>query len=64
MLVCQSLKPRADVLELIDFVQDRLKRHEYTSLSLKTPKVGELQMDWLRAEDLKEEKAVTTPTPP
>jgi hypothetical protein len=50
MLVCQSLKPRADVLELIDFVQDRLKRHEYTSLSLKTPKVGELQMDWLRAE--------------
>jgi hypothetical protein len=64
MLVRQSLKPRADVLELIDFVQDRLKRHEYTSLSLKTPKVGELQMDWLRAEDLKEEKAVTTPTPP
>ena len=64
MSVRQCFKPRADVLELIDFVQDRLKRHEYTSLSLKTPKVGELQMDWLRAEDLKEEKAVTTPTPP
>jgi hypothetical protein len=25
------------------------------------PKVGELQMDWLRSEDLKEEKNVTTP---
>jgi hypothetical protein len=23
--------------------------------------VGELQMDWLRSEDLKEEKVVTTP---
>jgi hypothetical protein len=26
-----------------------------------TPKVGELQMDWLRSENLKEEKVVTTP---
>ena len=26
------------------------------------PKVGELQMDWLRSEDLKEEKDVTAPT--
>ena len=26
------------------------------------PKVEELQMDWLRSEDLKEEKNVTTPT--
>jgi hypothetical protein len=25
------------------------------------PKVGELQMDWLRSEDLKEEKVVTAP---
>jgi len=25
------------------------------------PKVGELQMDWLSSEDLKEEKVVTTP---
>jgi hypothetical protein len=25
------------------------------------PKVGGLQMDWLRSEDLKEEKVVTTP---
>jgi hypothetical protein len=24
--------------------------------------MGELQMDWLRSEDLKEEKNVTTPT--
>jgi alpha-beta hydrolase superfamily lysophospholipase len=26
------------------------------------PKVGELQMDWLRSEDLKEEEDVTAPT--
>ncbi len=26
------------------------------------PKIRELQMDWLRSEDLKEEKNVTTPT--
>jgi hypothetical protein len=26
-----------------------------------TPKVGELQMNWLRSEDLKEEKNVTAP---
>jgi hypothetical protein len=25
------------------------------------PKIGELQMDWLRSEDLKEEKDVTAP---
>jgi len=25
------------------------------------PKVGELQMDWLRSEDLKEEKMITAP---
>jgi hypothetical protein len=25
--------------------------------------MGELQMDWLRSEDLKEEKNVTAPTP-
>jgi hypothetical protein len=35
----------------------------YTS-SLKKPKVGELQMDWLRSENLKEEKVVTTPSSP
>jgi hypothetical protein len=28
---------------------------------LKKPNVGELQMDWLRSEDLKEEKNVTAP---
>jgi hypothetical protein len=27
-----------------------------TPLSRENPKVGELQMDWLRSEDLKEEK--------
>jgi hypothetical protein len=48
-------------VELIDFVQNRLKKHwVYRSLADK-PKVGELQMDWLRSEDLKEEKVVTAP---
>ena len=61
MLLRQCLKTRTDILQLIDFAQDRLKRHGYTALSLKKPKVGELQMDWLRSEDLKEEKVVTTP---
>jgi len=28
---------------------------------IENPKVGELQMDWLRSEDLKEEKDVTAP---
>ena len=32
-----------------------------TPLSGEKPKVGELQMDWLRSEDLKEEKVVTLP---
>jgi hypothetical protein len=31
-----------------------------TPLSLKRLRGGELQMDWLRSEDLKEEKGVTT----
>jgi hypothetical protein len=60
MLVRQSLKPRADTVELIDFAQNRCKRHRQP-LSQK-PKVRELQMDWLRSEDLKEEKDVTAPT--
>jgi hypothetical protein len=60
MLLRQRLKTRTDIVELIDFAQDRLKRHGHTSLA-KTPKVGELQMDWLRSEDLKEEKVETTP---
>jgi hypothetical protein len=48
-------------VKLIDFAQDRCK-HGQTAFSLKKPKVGELQMDWFRSEDLKEEKDVTAPT--
>jgi hypothetical protein len=33
------------------------------SLPPKKPKVEELQMDWLRSEDLKEEKGVTASSP-
>ena len=60
MLLRQSLKARADVVELVDFVQDRFKNHwVHRSLAGK-PKVGGLQMDWLRSEDLKEEKVIIT----
>jgi hypothetical protein len=45
---------------LNDFPPDRCKPLADRSLAEK-PKVGELQMDWLRSEDLKEEKNVTTP---
>lgn len=43
---------------VILFAQDRL---ESRPLSLKSLRMGELQMDWLRSEDLKEEKNVTAP---
>jgi hypothetical protein len=46
---------------LIDFAQDRCKRHGQTAFLAEKPKVEELQMDWLRSEDLKEEKDVTAP---
>ena len=36
MLVRQSLKPRADTVELIDFAQDRCKRHGRPLFSLKS----------------------------
>ena len=63
MLLSQTLQSCADTVELIDFVQNLCKRHGKTILSLKKPKEGELQMDWLSSEDLKEEKVVTTPPP-
>jgi hypothetical protein len=52
--------PPAEIAELIDFLRDRCERLADRSLAEK-PKVGELQMDWLRSEDLKEEKNVTAP---
>jgi hypothetical protein len=33
-------------------------------LSLKNPKMEELQMDWLRSEDLKEEEVLATSSSP
>jgi hypothetical protein len=62
MSLCKCLKASADFVKLIDFAQDRLERHEHICVA-ETPKVGELQMDWPRSEDLKEEKVVTTPLP-
>jgi hypothetical protein len=61
MFFRQSLKAHADAMELIDFVQDGFKRHGHTPLSHKKPKMGGLQMDWHRSEDLKEEKVITAP---
>ena len=63
MLFRQSLESRADAVELIDFAQDRRKCHGQTSLSLKNLRVGKLQMDWLRSDDLKEEKMEPTSLP-
>jgi len=40
MFVRQSLKTRTDAMELINFVQDRFKRHRHTAIP-KEPKVWE-----------------------
>jgi hypothetical protein len=61
MLLRQSLETRADVVELVDFLKDRFKHHGYTALSLRSLRLGGLQMDWLRSEDLKEEKVGNHP---
>jgi hypothetical protein len=61
MTVSKPLKASADIVELIDFTQDRFEQHGNTALSQELSKLGGLQMDRLRAEDLKEEKVVTTP---
>jgi hypothetical protein len=59
MKICQSLKTRADVLKLMNFVQNRFESHGCAPfMGLRE---GELQMDCLASEDLKEEKVVTTP---
>jgi hypothetical protein len=42
-------------MELVNFVQDRFKSHLGAPLFGRKG-VGGLQMDWLRSEDLKEEK--------
>jgi hypothetical protein len=39
MSLCECLQTHADAVELIDFAQDRLKRHGHTALSLKQSKV-------------------------
>jgi hypothetical protein len=61
MFLRQCFETNTDFVEVIDFAQDRLKRHCGTPALNEKSKVGELQMDWLRSEDLKEEKVVTTP---
>jgi hypothetical protein len=61
MLLRQCFETNTDFVEVIDFAQDRLKRHGGTPSLNEKPKVVGLQMDWLRSEDLKEEKVVTTP---
>jgi hypothetical protein len=59
MKICQSLKSRANTMKLVNFVQNRFKSHGYAPfMGLRE---GELQMDCLASEDLKEEKVVTTP---
>ena len=61
----QSTEPvaklRGEIAGLIDFAKGRCERFRQTAHWLKSLRVGELQMDWLRSEDLKEEKSVTAP---
>jgi hypothetical protein len=52
-LVAQSAR---DLAVLIDFAQDRCRAAFANRSFAEKPKMGELQMDWLRSEDLKEEK--------
>ncbi len=59
MLLRQSLQARTDVVQFVDFAQDCLENHGYTAFSPGNPKMRGLQMDWLRSEDLKEEKGIT-----
>ena len=60
MFFRQCLKTGADILE--SSISRKIARKGMgTLLSAKKPKEGELQMDWLRSEDLKEEKVITTP---
>ena len=59
MLLRQSLKTRTDAMELVNFVGS-LQKAWVPPLSEETSGVGGLQMDWLRSEDLKEEKVMTT----
>jgi hypothetical protein len=61
MLLSQSLKSSADVVELIDFVQNRLKRHWVYLSRLENLRWENFRWTGLRSEDLKEEKVVTTP---
>jgi hypothetical protein len=61
MLLRQSLKTRADIVELIDFIKDRFKNHRLTALSLRSLRWEDFRSDWLRSEDPKEEKVVTAP---
>ena len=61
MFLRQCFDTNTNFVELIDFAQDRLKRHWGTPFLNEKPKGGEFQMDWLRSEDLKEEKVITTP---
>jgi hypothetical protein len=54
-------KPRADIAES-NRLRTRSLQTAWVDRSLaEKPKVGELQMDWLRSEDLKEEKNVASP---
>jgi hypothetical protein len=59
MKLRQSLKTRADIMQLVHFVQNRFKSHGYA------PFMGlrgrELQMDCLASEDLKRGEGVATP---
>jgi hypothetical protein len=53
----ESFKPRADVVEL---TSSRIASKPMGTPLAENLRCGKLQMEWLRSEDLKEEKVVTT----
>jgi hypothetical protein len=56
MLLRQFFETCADAMEFVDLVQNGLKNHRIHRSLARNPEAGGLQMDWLRSEDLKEEK--------
>ena len=63
MCACCSASPSSRVLTLWSRSTSRKIAAKCMAerFLIENPKVGELQMDWLRSEDLKEEKDVTAP---
>jgi len=59
----EPAKPCTDTADWVNFGQDRCRLAGGDGLLAEKPKMGKLQMDWLRSEDLNEEKnGIASPT--